>query len=252
MIFNTRKVVWQGILALLLMVLVGAFMFWFWTKQVAEVEEAVKAEIEGAYTLIEDVYVYGDIQSAKAGIIVYPGAKVDPMAYGTTAKQIAEKGYVVFVPQMFLNMAILSSDQASTIIDTYPQIDVWVVGGHSLGGVAAAQYIDMHPKKADGLFFWAAYPTERTDFSQTDLPMLSIYGEKDGLTEIQDIEKSKKYMSPNSIYYEIIGGNHSQFGAYGLQNKDHQADIPREKQQSEIAEAMDNWLQREVLQEARS
>ena len=244
---NTGKILKQGLFAILIAVVLGGAMFLFWTKQVADVEENAKQSIEGKYELIDDVYIYGDIKTAKAGIIFYPGAKIDPLAYGTTADMIASNGYAVFVPKMFLNMAILSSDQANAIIKKYSEIQTWVIGGHSLGGVAAAQYMDMYPDKAKGLFFLASYPSESMDFSQENFPMLSIYGEKDGLTEITDIEANKKYMSENTTYHEIQGGNHSQFGSYGLQSKDNEASISREEQQKEIAEVLDKWMEEQVL-----
>lgn len=245
---NTGKILKQGLIAILLAVVLGVAMFLFWTKQVADVEENAKQSIEGKYEFTDDVYVYGDVKTAKVGVILYPGAKIEPLAYGTTANLIASKGYAVFVPKMFLNMAILSSDQANEIMKKYSEIQTWVIGGHSLGGVAAAQYVDMYPDKVEGLFFLASYPSESVDFSQSALPILSIYGEKDGLTELKDIEANKKYMSKNAIYYEIKGGNHSQFGSYGLQSKDNQASISREAQQKEIAEVMSQWVMEQILQ----
>lgn len=244
--FDTGKILKQGLLAILVAVVVGGFAFWFWSKQVADIKEDAKQEIEGQYTVNGDVYVFGGEEKNSIGVILYPGAKIDPLAYGTTAELIAEKGYTVFIPKMALNMAILSSDKANEIIENYSSIKTWVVGGHSLGGVAAAQYFGMYPDKAQGLFLLASYPTKSTDFSQTTLPILSIYGEKDGLTEIKDIEDNKKYFNETAELHEIKGGNHSQFGSYGLQSKDHEASISREKQQEEIAEVIDGWIQKNI------
>lgn len=247
MLFHTEKIVKQLMFAILIAVIVGGAMFWFWTKQVADIEADAKQAIEGQYKLVDDVYIFGNEKDAEVGVILYPGAKIDPLAYGMTSALIAQKGYAVFVPKMALNMAILSSNQANQIMEKYTSIETWVVGGHSLGGVAAAQYMSMYPDAAQGLFFLASYPTESIDFSQSNLPILSIYGENDGLTEIQDIEDNQKYLSKHAVLHEIKGGNHSQFGSYGLQRKDNEATISQEKQQEEIAGSIDEWIQSDVL-----
>lgn len=248
MLFNKGKFLKQVILAILIAVAVGGVTFLLWSKQVAEVESDAKQAVEGQYHVTDDeVYIFGDVKTAKVGVILYPGAKIDPLAYATTANLIAQKGYAVFVPKMALNMAILSSDKANEIIEKYADIENWVIGGHSLGGVAAAQYMGMYPDAAQGLFFLGSYPTESTDFSQSQLPMLSIYGEKDGLTKIKDIEDNQKYFSKRAVLHEIKGGNHSQFGSYGLQSKDNEATISRKSQQEEVAETLDAWVRSDVF-----
>ena len=45
----------------------------------------------------------------------------------------------------------------TAVIEDHPEITSWTVGGHSLGGSMAAQYIDSHPGAIDGLVLWASY-----------------------------------------------------------------------------------------------
>ena len=50
--------------------------------------------------------------------------------------------------------------------------------------------------------------------------------------EPKTIDEKKSLMPNNTEYVMIEGGNHSQFGYYGLQSGDNVAKITREEQQS--------------------
>ncbi|MGO1060375.1 alpha/beta hydrolase [Planococcus sp. FY231025] len=174
------------------------------------------------------------------GVILYQGAKVEAAAYAYLAEKLQAAGYTVSIPDMPLKFPILAADQADEVIAAYPSIEKWFIGGHSLGGVAAAQYAEEHQDELGGLYFLAAYPAG--DFALSDLPMLSVSAENDGLTTAQDIEDRRMQFSANSKFVEIAGGNHAQFGMYGEQKNDLPAEIGPFEQQDQTAEALINWM----------
>ena len=94
---------------------------------------------------------------ADVGLILYPGGKVPAKAYAPTARLIADRGYLVVVVSMPFNFAVLDVDAASRVIAGRPEIQTWAIGGHSLGGAMAGQYVAGHPDAVDGLVLWAAY-----------------------------------------------------------------------------------------------
>ena len=94
----------------------------------------------------------------KTGFIVYPGGLVDPRAYAPESRAIAARGYLVVIVPMPLNFAIIAPDRAADVIAAYPAVQAWAIGGHSLGGVAAARFIHYHPGAVRGLVLWASYP----------------------------------------------------------------------------------------------
>ena len=47
----------------------------------------------------------------------------------------------------------------------------------------------------------------------------------------------------STVWKEIKGGNHSQFGYYGFQRGDNKAEITREKQQQEILAAILTFIE---------
>jgi pimeloyl-ACP methyl ester carboxylesterase len=96
-------------------------------------------------------------------------------------------------------------------------------------------YVARHPT-IDGIVFLASYPANDA-LKNNDIRMLSIYGSQDGLTTPQDIEDSRALLPSDAAFVEIKGGNHAQFGSYGLQDGDNQATIAPETQWSQIVDA---------------
>lgn len=182
-------------------------------------------------------------QQTSNGMILYPGAKVDPKAYAYLAEQMTQKGVTVVIPKMPFNLAIAGINKADTIISERDEIKNWFIGGHSLGGAAAAIYAYEHQENVKGLFLLAAYPTDSSDFSNSHFPILTIYAEKDALTTLNDIQEKKHLLSKNTVYYKINGGNHAQFGIYGEQKGDNNADINVFIQQDQIIREIDRWIQ---------
>ncbi|WP_394120773.1 alpha/beta hydrolase [Planococcus donghaensis] len=174
------------------------------------------------------------------GVILYQGAKVEKEAYAYLGQSLSEQGFVVSIPQLPLNFGILGSGTADKVIEEYPDVQEWFLGGHSLGGVAASFYAEDPSVKLSGLYFLGAYPA--SDFSDSDLPMLSIYGERDGLSTIEDIEESRGLFPADSVFVEIKGGNHAQFGLYGEQKGDNSAEITPIEQQDLVVEALTEWI----------
>lgn len=189
-----------------------------------------------------------DDQTATTALIYYPGGLVEPDAYAVTGQAIAEAGYLVIIPDMPLNLAFLATNEADDIIAAHPQIEKWVIGGHSLGGSMAAEYAFDHLETIEGLILFASYPASSIDFSTTTLPILSIYGSKD--FGIDGIEASLPQLPPEAILKVLEGGNQcaqqtlgdAQFGDYGEQEGDGIATISRQSQQEQIIFETVNFL----------
>ena len=114
----------------------------------------------------------------KAGIIFYPGGLVDPHAYIEPFKDFAlVDNRTVVILKVSSNLAILNTKKASSIIENITNVNQWIVGGHSLGGVVACTDAFNHPNNFNGIFLLASYSIN--DLSASDLPFLSITGSKD-------------------------------------------------------------------------
>ena len=155
---------------------------------------------------------------------------------------IAALGYLAVIVPMPLNLAFFGSDRAQEVIRAYPTIKHWAMGGHSLGGVAAAMFVKSHPDAIQGIAFWASYPADSmVDYTGM---VVSISGSRDGLSTPDKINASVALLPAATQWYQIQGGNHGQFGWYGLQSGDGVATIPREAQHKEILTATMRLLSR--------
>lgn len=176
------------------------------------------------------------------GIIFYPGGKVKPEAYAPMLYRLAEKGYAVYLCKMPFNLAVFDANAAIKVIENNPNIKSWVIGGHSLGGAMASQFVHDHPERISGIFFLAAYPIESSNLSEQEIYSLSLYGELDGLVNVNEIVNHVKLLPTDRNVQIIKGGNHAQFGYYGDQKGDNQAVISREEQQQAVLDELLKWL----------
>ena len=169
------------------------------------------------------------------GLVIYPGAKVEPAAYAPAAQAIAAAGYPTFIVRMPLNLAILGVDGANGVLAAHPEIAHWAIAGHSLGGAMATSYIASHPAAMRGLALWASYPN--ADLSAFPIVATSIWGSLDAGAAKMGGPQARADLPPDATFIEIPGGNHEQSGWYTGQPNDPPATISREAQQAAIVAA---------------
>ena len=178
------------------------------------------------------------------GIILYPGGLVHPKAYARFAQALADESQAsVFVTEPWFHLAITQIRLAEKVIQKHPHITTWMIGGHSLGGTAAAFYTHDHLDKIKGLFFLASYTTAQADFTPTSLPVISMYGSEDMVLSQASYLAAKRYLPPNHHEVMIAGGNHSQFADYGPQRGDGLATITGLEQQTIVVSELTAWTQ---------
>lgn len=178
----------------------------------------------------------------RVGFILYPGGRVDARSYAPLAREIASRGYLVVLQPMTLNLAVTSPDRASRAIDAHPEIELWAIGGHSLGGAMAADYAASHPDDIAGLALLAAYPPDNADLSDAAVEAVSVYGTLDGVLDERRFQDATALLPRETRYIAIQGGNHAQFGDYGEQPGDNPATISADDQLYEAADAIVSML----------
>lgn len=223
------------VIAAVLAVLVIGFVVFSRFSTAGPQQEALDALVSDEVVEVQtgDWYVLEPVGTTPTtGLIFYPGGYVDPRAYAPAARDIAAAGYLVVIPTMPLNLAIFGANEASAVIEAYPEIEQWAIGGHSLGGAMAAQFAAGNPEIVDGLALWASYPAGSNNLSQSELQVVSIFGTEDGVSEPQTVEASRPQLPPDTEWVAIEGGNHAQFGWYGPQNGDLEPQIDHLQQQA--------------------
>lgn len=171
-----------------------------------------------------------------AGLIFYPGGKVEYTAYAPLMEAFAERGVLCILVEMPGNLAVLDVNAADGYREEFPEIEHWYVGGHSLGGSMAASYAAKHAGDLDGLLLLAAYST--ADLNGTGLDVLSVYGSEDGVLNMSKYDEYRQNLPEDTTTEMVIeGGNHAGFGDYGAQEGDGEAAVNGEKQREVTAEA---------------
>ena len=169
-----------------------------------------------------------DSGEEKAGLIFYPGGKVEHTAYEPLMKALASEGVLCVLTKMPFRLAVLDMNAADGIKEQYPDIEKWYMGGHSLGGSMAAAYLGEHHADYEGLVLLGSYSTE--DLSGTSLKLLSVYGSEDKVLNYENYVESKSNL-PNDFREVVLeGGCHAYFGMYGAQEGDGVPAIRNEEQ----------------------
>ena len=105
-----------------------------------------------------------------------------------------------------------------------------------MGGAMAASYAADHLDMLRGVVLLSAYPTD--SLKEEEFSVLSIYGSEDKVLNMEKVKEGREYMPSDYIEICIDGGNHAQFGNYGIQGGDGKALIPAEEQQEQTVEAI--------------
>ncbi len=238
---------WKRLLLIfaLVIVIAGAgFVVWA-NNPLPATPDALESLQSDSFVSVSQVngwYVFQPSQTPPTtGLIFYPGGRVDPRAYAPHLHAIASDGYLVVLVPMPLNLAVFGAEQGTTVMQAFPAINHWAIGGHSLGGAMAARFVQSNPNSVQGLVLWASFPD--IDLSSFNLKAASIYGTDDGLAASSVVLDSASRLPGDAVFTAIEGGNHSQFGSYGFQPGDNPASVSPAEQQSQIVSASRALLQ---------
>ena len=227
-----KKIWW--VIPVLVFILAG-ITFLFYTKQYYHADEAAYHSLESDDNVRVMQTEYGFLfhgPSETDALIFYPGGKVEEIAYAPLLHSLAGQGMDVCLVKMPFRLALFGVNKADQVMEEY-DYDHWYIGGHSLGGVMAAEYAAKHSSKLSGIYMLAAYPVK--PLSEKTKAVI-IYGSEDGILNMKKMLCAKKYLPDESHEYVIEGGNHSQFGNYGSQDGDGIAGISSEEQQQKTVE----------------
>lgn len=179
------------------------------------------------------------------GMVLYPGGLVDAEAYAPIAKALADRGILVVITPVPLELAVLNANAADGVREAFPNVQSWAIAGHSLGGAMAAQYVATHTGSTQpfqGLVLWGAPLSSGIDVSKQPIRVLSIYGSKDGLSPGLTAADRRNGLPADAILLAIEGGNHAMFGDYGPQQGDNAATIDLIAARTQIADATADFV----------
>ena len=170
------------------------------------------------------------------GVVFYPGARVDPRAYASHLAPLARDGREVIIVKEPLGIAFLS---LGTLARVEAGDGAWAAAGHSLGGTVAA--LEAESADAPALVFWASYPAgDMTGYAGA---VLSVSGSEDGLSTPAKIDASRADLPASTVFHQVDGAGHAQFGSYGPQPGDGTPSLTDQDARLAISETTRTWLE---------
>jgi predicted esterase len=220
-----RVLLWLGGIVLAAAIVAVAAMVWWGTHPLGPTQAALDAlASDSAVTVTKAADGWEFVPAAgtepSAALVYYPGGHVDARSYAPYARDVAARGYLVVIPVMPLSLAVLSPNAADKVVAAHPGVSRWAIGGHSLGGAMAGQYIAKHPGTMGGLILLASYVPSGNDLTASGVRALTQVGTLDTVVNRANLEAGLKLLPATAVYNELAGGNHAQFGDYGPQPGD--------------------------------
>lgn len=239
---KTSNKIITGIIAVLAVLILAAGIY---VNDYYHSEDTVNVYLTGVdgvqvTEISEGLWINGE--GEEDALIFYPGAKVEYTAYLPLLTELASQGVDCFLVKMPGNLAFLGMNRADDIMQQYSYQN-WYIGGHSLGGAMAAAYASEHLTQLDGLVLLAAYPTR--SLSDETFRVISIYGSEDGVLNMDKVREGRQWMPVHYTELCIQGGNHGQFGSYGIQKGDGEALIDAKEQRRQTIEAIMKMIEGE-------
>lgn len=215
----------------------------------APTEDALAALVADESVLIEpgDWLVMRPANSEPtAGLIIYPGANCDVRGYAPVLREISARGYLVIAVSMPFDFSIFAPNSADDVRAAFPDIQHWVIAGHSMGGAMAARYAFNHQDDLAGLILWDSYPPEPNSLADSRLPVVHIHRATPDGRPSQVFEEQRHLFPDSSVWVPVPGGNHMYFGSFdgGGYQEEWDAVIPREAQHSVVIAATLDGLAR--------
>jgi hypothetical protein len=212
------------------------FFIWMFVSMSAQgVDEQVFVDSSTVHVKKNDDYIsFTPTEPYQKVVFFYPGALVDPDAYAPLCRKISESGYQVLLIHMPWRMATkgyTKIKEINLIADTAKQ---YILAGHSQGGKMAAQFVYENPNLIDKLILLGTTHPRDINLSTLQIPVVKIYGSNDGVAEPDKVTANKSKLPFTTKYVRIGGANHSQFGYYGFQLGDNEAEITRQEQQQQV------------------
>jgi hypothetical protein len=227
-----------AVVALATLLLLGTAAFYGWTRTARYPAFPEAAAVAQGAERLHGWYVFAPAGEPLAGLVFYPGGLVDAEAYAPLLRRLADGGVLSVLVPMPLDLAVFGLGRAADVIAAFPEVGPWLIGGHSLGGAMASEFVKRRSDAVDGLVLLASYPAEATDLSRLPIRAVSTYGTENGLTPPEGFEASLARLPPGTELVVIDGGNHAGFGHYGPQAGDGVARIEREEQQRQASETL--------------
>ena len=234
---------------IVLLVISAAFVAWTRLSRYSAFPEAAALGTASAKAP-EGWLVFKPRAPNGSGMVFYPGGLVDAAAYAPLAQALSDRGSLVVITPVPLDLAFFSINGADAVIAAYPEVARWAIAGHSLGGSMAGEYVGARgaditagKSKIKGVVMYGSYIQESAGVAKLPIRGLSIYGSNDTLAKPPLTPQQRLAGAPvGTQLIAIEGGNHAMVGDYGPQQGDGQQTVPLPELRRQIVDATASFL----------
>ncbi len=225
-----------------------SFLAWqFYSMQARDVGDDLLKSGENVLVKIGDdsITFTPVVDTLGVGLLFYPGGLVDPVAYTPMAHQLATAGYQVQIIKIPYRITVMKWQKREVEARTLDALSEkkWVLAGHSRGARMTLSFAASNKSSLAGIILIGSSHPREIDYSDLDLPIMKVYGSKDGLASPAEVEQFKHNLPLDTRWVLIEGANHSQFAWYGAQFGDDDATITRDAQQAQLHTAIKDFLE---------
>jgi pimeloyl-ACP methyl ester carboxylesterase len=197
------------------LLVLGGLLLVGWYQVDGQPRPEAAAFLQGpGYTAVEEAdgtLVFTPASPNGRGLVIFHGALIKPRSYGKTAAYFAGRGYLLYIPAGPMRLSIRAVDSAAARLPSFG-VRQWFLLGHSMGGFAALDLLARHGPPVAAVGLWAtAMPA---DFSGLDVPMLMLWGDRDGLMPRERFEEAQKSLPAGTRFEIVPGANHQDFALY--------------------------------------
>ena len=225
------------------------FVGWSLIAYQATAEAYAALESDGAVAVVsaDGYWRFQPQRPGDVGLLFFPGALVDPVAYAPIARAVAVKGHSVILVQVPRRGAFGGAESAELQARSLRALREtaeaggpreWVLAGHSRGGVIACTFARSRRRGVAGLALIGTSHPRDFSLAHLTVPVTRIFGTRDTVADVSKLEATRHNLPASTALVRIDGGNHSQFGSYGFQPGDWPATISRAEQQRITVEAI--------------
>ncbi len=185
-----------------------------------------------------------DRDQPRVGLLFFPGALVDPVAYAPLLRAAAGRGHPAVLMALPRRGAFGGAGEPAVSASARAVLQGagggprrWVVGGHSRGAVLAVALAARRTPGLAGLLLVGTSHPRDVDLAALGVPVTKVVGTRDGLASPADVMENRARLPAATRWVWVSGGNHSQFGWYGFQPGDRRATLPAGAQHAALVDA---------------
>jgi len=201
-------------------------------------KELLQSDDDVIYNSTEDYYSFTPRDTFSNTLVFFPGALVQPKAYIPLCRKLADSNMRLYIIKMPWRQARYGYNKPKELGILNDSTQTYILAGHSQGAKMAAQFVFENPNIFDKLILIGTTHPRDYSLNEHKIPILKIYGSNDGIADTSKIRNNKPLLPSHTLYFEIEGANHAQFGYYGYQLGDNKAGISRKQQHNETSDAI--------------